>query len=142
MNVLIDTPIWSLALRRRPGQLGRQERRLVDAWAQTIRQRRAVLIGPVRQEILSGLADVAAFDRLCEYLRAFPDEPLSTDDYEQAARCHNACRAVGVAGSHVDFVICAVALRRSLAIFTTDRDFRRYSQHLPLKLVDPADSTA
>lgn len=142
MNVLIDTPIWSLALRRKAGQLGRGERRLVDTWARIIREGRVILIGPIRQEILSGLSDSVAFDRLREYLRAFEDEPLSTDDHEEAARCHNVCRAVGVAGSHVDFLLCAVALRRHLAIFTVDSDFQRYSQHLSVRLFEAASFNA
>ena len=93
-----------------------------------------LLIGPVRQEILSGVRDDSTFDRLREHLRAFDDEPLNFDDYEEAARCHNVCRRAGVAGSSVDFLLCAVALRRHAEIFTTDVDFRRYAEHLPLSL--------
>jgi predicted nucleic acid-binding protein len=134
VNVLVDTPIWSLALRRSPSRLNQDERRLVDNWAALIREGRTALIGPVRQEVLSGLADTAAFERLRVHLRAFEDEPLSSEDFEQAARCHNACRAAGVAGSSVDFLICAVAMRRSMAIFTTDADFSRFARQLPLRL--------
>jgi predicted nucleic acid-binding protein len=49
----------------------------------------------------------------------------------------NTCRAAGVAGSAIDFLICAVTRRRGLAIFTTDRDFSRYAAAVPVKLYVP-----
>jgi predicted nucleic acid-binding protein len=93
------------------------------------------LIGPVRQEVFSGIQEEAAFDKVCNRLRAFPDEPLDRSTWEEAARAHNACRAAGIAGSAVDFLICAAALRGNLALLTTDRDFSRYARILPLTLL-------
>jgi predicted nucleic acid-binding protein len=142
VTVLVDTPIWSLALRRRRNRLVAGERVLVEAWAELIRERRVMLIGPVRQEILSGLREKTVFDRLSGRLRAFEDEPLTVYDYEEAARCHNTCRRVGVAGSSVDFLLCAAALRRQLEIFTTDGDFARYAEHLPIHLHQPRSTSA
>jgi predicted nucleic acid-binding protein len=105
--------------------------------AELVEEGRVVLIGPIRQEILSGVADPRQFDRLRNHLRAFTDEPLVLRDYEEAARCHNDCRAAGVAGSPIDFLICAVARVRRLAIFTVDRDFQLYSKTLGLSLHKP-----
>lgn len=134
MKVLVDTPIWSLALRRRRTELPHKDRHLVAAWSRLIADNLVFLPGPVRQEILSGVRDAAVFDRLREYLRAFNDEPLTADDYEEAARCSNRCRAAGVSGSSVDFLLCAAAIRRGAAIFTTDQDFAHYARVLPLQL--------
>ena len=134
MRALIDTPIWSLAMRRRRTELSPKDRRLVAAWSRLIADNLIILPGPIRQEILSGVRDEAVFDRLCEYLRAFDDEPLTADDYEEAARCSNTCRAAGVSGSSVDFLLCAAAIRRGAVIFTTDKDFSHYARVLPLKL--------
>jgi predicted nucleic acid-binding protein len=134
MRVLVDTPIWSLALRRRPPELSSEEGGLVADWAKIIEKKRIVLIGPVRQELLSGVRAAAAFDRLRDHLRAFQDEPLTCADYEEAARCFNVCRGAGITGSNVDFLICAAAIRRHLEIFTMDTDFRRYAKHLPIRL--------
>jgi hypothetical protein len=64
----------------------------------------------------------------------FEDTPILTTDYEQAARFFNACRTRGVSGGGVDLLICAVAHRLGLAIFTTDPDFETYSRHVPVKL--------
>ena len=137
MSVLVDTPIWSFALRRRPGQLSLSESRLVAEWEKLIRDRQVALVGPIRQEVLSGIRDKKVFERLRSQLRAFPNEPLGAEDYEQAAACGNRCRGKGVAGSAVDFLLCAVALRRDLAIFTTDGDFTLYARHLPIRLHRP-----
>ena len=134
MRVIVDTPIWSLGLRRKRKHLAAAERSLVAAWTDLIKERRVLLIGPIRQEILSGVRDDSTFERLREHLRAFHDEPLTFHDYEEAARCHNVCRHAGVAGSSVDFLLCAVALRKHARIFTTDVDFTRYAEHLPLSL--------
>jgi hypothetical protein len=43
------------------------------------------MLGPIRQELLSGIKDKAQFELLREHLRAFPDLELDTDDYEAAA---------------------------------------------------------
>ena len=134
MRVLVDTPIWSLALRRTTSSLSPEQAAIVGAWAEIIRESRVVLIGSIRQEVLSGLRDAAVFDRLREHLRAFDDEPLTCEDYEEAARCFNVCRKAGIMGSTVDFLLCAVAVRRRLEIFTTDADFHNYAKHLAFRL--------
>lgn len=66
MIVLIDTTIWSLALRRRPQSLNDQERLLVEEWAGLVRSGEAVLIGPIRQEILSGIRFEKSFTAIQE----------------------------------------------------------------------------
>jgi hypothetical protein len=134
MNVLVDTPVWSLALRRKPSDLNPLERRLIEALAELIREGRVQLVGPVRQELLSGIREEAQFRRLRDYLRAFPEQVLAAEDYEEAAQMNDRCRNRGVAGSAVDFLICAAAQRRGWSILTTDRDFQNYAAVLPLRL--------
>lgn len=135
MKVLVDTSVWSLALRRRaPGHES------VDELRRLIAHGRAAMIGPIRQEILSGLRDGAAFSRLRDHLRAFPDEPVEAVDYERAAEHFNTCRTAGVQGSNTDFLLCAVAERHAMPILTTDVDFTRYASLLPIRLhrIQPA----
>jgi len=136
--VLVDTPIWSLVFRRQTGHLSADERRHVEEWMNLVRQRRVDLVGPVRQEVLSGIRDAQAFERLRLALRAFPEEGLTVEDFEEAARASNICRAAGIAGSTVDYLLCGVALRRKAAIYTVDQDFIGYSEHLPLRLHEPS----
>ena len=134
MTVLVDTTIWSLALRRRRDALTRDQVRLVDEWRALVLDGRAGIIGPVRQEVLSGVRSTEVFDRLRHHLAGFDCIEVGLDDYDQAARFYNTLRSSGVAGGGVDLLICAVASRAGVPIFTTDRDFRRYADHLPIRL--------
>ena len=132
MNVLVGTSVWSLALRR-SGDMDHPEAAELRALIADLAVR---IIGPIRQEILSGIKSGAQFDQLRETLRAFPDLPLNSQDYERAAEFFNTCRRQGVQGSNTDFLICAIAERNDLAIFTTDRDFENFRQYLPISLHD------
>jgi predicted nucleic acid-binding protein len=131
VNVLVDTCIWSLALRRNPpgAQLGH-----LEEFKELINEARVQIIGPVRQEILSGIKSERQFEQLREYLSAFPDREIITGDFEQAARFFNLARSKGIQGSNTDFLICAVAARNNLSIFTVDQDFLLFRTVLPLRL--------
>src|SRR5438046_7617591 len=113
MNLLVDTPVWSLALRRKHVDLSPREDKLTQALAELIRDGRAQLVGVVRQELLSGIREEDRFRKLRDYLRAFDDPRLELGDYEEAAQMHNRCRSRGIAGSAIDFLICAMASRRN-----------------------------
>jgi len=131
MKVLADTSVWSLALRRK------DKSEIVKHLTNLILESMIVMIGPVRQELLSGISDRAVFDNLKTKLQSFNDLPITTRDYETAADFFNICRKNGVQGSHIDFLICAAAYNNELLIFTTDQDFRHYAKHLPIKLLKP-----
>lgn len=134
MMALVDTSIWSMALRRSRQRLAPTESRHVTLLEELILEGRARLLGVVRQELLSGVRHPEQFARLREHLRAFPDVVLDREDYERAAEMNNTCRAQGVSGSAIDFLICAVAVGRGWAIHTSDRDFERCGRYLPITL--------
>jgi predicted nucleic acid-binding protein len=134
MMVLVDTSIWSMALRRSRQHLAPDESRHVALLEELVREGRAQLLGVVRQELLSGIRYPEQFDRLREHLHAFPDVALDREDYERAAEMNNTCRRQGVSGSDIDFLICSVGVSRGWAIQTSDRDFERYGGHLALTL--------
>ena len=136
MNVIVDTSVWSLALRRRRSPSAAEALEL----AELIREGRAEVLGPVRQELLSGVPDQRQYETLRDYLRAFPDVPLGSDDYEEAAAFFNRCRTKGVQGSNTDFLICAAAARRKLGILTTDAEFVHFAKLLPIHLHSPRSS--
>lgn len=137
MSVLVDTSVWSLALRRREAPLAESETRLVELLRRLVEEGRVLMIGPVRQELLSGIRRREQFESLRRRLRAFPDEALSPEDYEEAAAMGNRCRAGGLAVAAVDLLICAVTIRRQAALLTRDADFGRYAEILPLRLLEP-----
>jgi predicted nucleic acid-binding protein len=134
MKVLVDTSIWSLALRRRVGL----ENPLVQELRSLIAHGRVAIMGPIRQELLSGIRTAEAFERLRRHLGTFEDESLETADFERAAQHFNTCRTRGMQGSNTDFLICAAAERRKFSILTADEDFARFAKVLPIALYAPS----
>ena len=132
--VLVDTSVWSLALRRRPKDLSREQQLVVREWSELVREGRVQMIGPVRQELLSGLRHKQQFALLEQRLAAFSDTPIETADYVEAARLFNLLRDRGITGAPSDLLICAVAHRREWAIFALDEDFERYARVVPMRL--------
>ncbi|HNS40814.1 MAG: PIN domain-containing protein [Anaerolineae bacterium] len=136
MNVLVDTSVWSLAFRRSSVP----DEPAIQALRTLIEQSRAQLIGPIRQEILSGIREQAQYEALRDTLRSFPDLAVATADYERAAELFNLCRRQGLQGSNTDFLICAVAERLELSILTTDHDFQQFQAHIPVSLYAIGDA--
>ena len=134
MKVLVDTSIWSLAFRRKKGSKSLQNDLILNELKELIREARVTIIGPIRQEILSGISDKSQFQILKQKLLAFKDIVINQSDYELAAEYYNTCRKRGIQGSHVDFLICAIAYKNNLLIFTNDKDFDLYSKILNIKL--------
>ena len=134
MIVLVDTPVWWLALRRRPTNLSSQEQRLTAILAELVREGRIRLLGSTRQEVLSGIREQAAFNRIREALRAFEDVPVTSNDFEEAARISNECRRSGIASTSTDMLLCAVALSQNWQILTTDLDFPQYAKIVPIQM--------
>lgn len=137
MKILVDTSTWSLAFRRKKGTRDAWENKSLSEIIELIREGRAVIIGPIRQEILSGISEESQFEELREKLKVFEDMQLTVEDYELAAKFFNQCRRKGVQGSHIDFLICAAANRRNIPIFTMDQDFNLYSEHIDISLHSP-----
>jgi len=137
VNILVDTSVWSLAIRRSPDRLDGEQSRIKEEMEALVAEGRVEMIGPIRQELLSGIRQETQFQRVRGYLALFDDAVLTRADYEGAARIHNKCRTAGIAGSAVDFLICAVALRRNWEVFTLDKDFQQYARKIPLALYVP-----
>ncbi len=82
------------------------------------------------------------FEALQERLSSFRYLEILPGDYDQAARFFNLCRSHGITGSHIDMLICALAYRNGVPIFTTDGDFPDYARHLPIHLHVPVAEAA
>jgi predicted nucleic acid-binding protein len=130
LKVLVDTCIWSHALRSKNPEFEAQ----VKSLETLISDQRVLMIGPIRQEVLSGYSDPIKFEALKTRLSYFENTAVLDEDYINAAKFYNECRQKGIQGSHVDLLICTVAVRLSVPIFTTDKDFGFYQRHLPIKL--------
>jgi predicted nucleic acid-binding protein len=129
MKILVDTCVWSLVLRRK-----QPDERIRNELGKLILGHRVAMIGPIRQEILTGIPNKSQFQSLQSHLRAFDDVVLLRHHFEMAAELSNNCLVKGVQGSHTDFIICAVAKAEKMAIYTNDQDFARYSKIIGLSL--------
>ena len=138
MMIVVDTSVWPLALRRQRASTAAE----VVELAELIREGRATMLGPVRQELLSGILVQQQYETLRGHLRAFPDAALEAEDYEEEASFFNRCRAMGVQGSNTDFLIWAAAARRQMGIPTTDVDFAHFAKVLPIPLHSPRPAVA
>jgi len=136
MNVIVDTCVWSLAFRRKK-QVNDE---VIYQLQELIKESRVQMLGPIRQEILSGIPAIEQFNKLREYLAAFADHCLSNKDYEMAAELYNLCRKKGIQGSNTDFLICSIAMNYKMAIFTTDKDFTFFAKLFPIKLFNMKSS--
>lgn len=130
MKIVVDTCIWSHVLRHK-----NPDQELSKKLQDLINDARVSIIGPIRQELLSGVSNREQFNRLKERLSAFEDIPLETHHFVTAAEFTNICRKQGIQGSTIDFLICAVAHLENLMIFTLDKDFENYKKYLSIKLM-------
>jgi predicted nucleic acid-binding protein len=132
MMVLVDTSVWSLALRRQV--MAESDAGIAKDLAELIKELRVLIIGPIRQELLTGISEEAKFEELKTRLGIFIDTIMIPKDFEFAASLSNACRRQGIQGSHIDFMICAISIRTGSEIFTLDMDFEDYARFVPIKL--------
>ena len=132
-GIIVDTCMWSLALR---GKTPR-EKDVASELAKLIDENRAKIIGPIRQEVLSGYSKHSEYEKLKNKLQYFPNETILDSDYEAAAEYSNLCRKKRIQGSHVDFLICAVSTRLKMKVYSNDKDFSNYAKFLPTSLHTP-----
>ena len=128
--VIVDSDVWSEVFRSRAGKASKH----FDKLTKLIEDEDVVLLGAIRQEVLSGIKSKEQFDSIKKVLRSFLDVSLPEEIYEIAASFYNICRSNGVQGSHTDFLICACSVFYKLEILSNDRDYIHYSKHIPIKV--------
>ena len=129
MMVIVDSDVWSEAFRKNDSA-SETTKRLKEL----INNDKIIMIGPIRQEVLSGLKEEKRFSQIKECLRAFPNQVIDDSIYELAAAFFNICRSRGIQGSHTDFLVCACAVSWEVEIFSKDQDFLHYSKYIPIQL--------
>ena len=133
MRILVDTSVWSLALRRKKDANSKAADLLKD-YIETGEY--ICLIGIILQEILSGVASEELFGQLKDHLAAFPMVPVEREDYIGAARLRNDCKKKGVQIGTIDALIAAVCVKNELLLLSTDKDFQLIANNSQLKLID------
>lgn len=130
MNVLVDTSVWSIALRRDRPPPSRE----LEALRAAIEGGNVCLLGVILQEVLQGFPSLDRTRRLVEHLSSFPMLSMHRGDYIHAAEIRNGCRVKGLAISTIDAQIAAAAINHRCTLLTLDRDFAGVARHFPLRL--------
>ena len=134
MSLLVDTSVWSLALRRdRP-----TESPEVDAILRALAGPDIVMTtGLILQELLQGFVPDRARAQIIERFASMPLVEPDRNDYVAGAEVRNECRRAGVQLGTVDALIAQLAIRHGHTLLTTDRDFAHAAPHIGLSLWRP-----
>jgi predicted nucleic acid-binding protein len=130
VNLIVDTSVWSLLLRRQNHECNHPLVQKLKACLEL--QDGIFLIGPILQEILGGVRNEAQFYKLTEYFSVFPLLEIDRQDYVEASRLRSHCRSKGVQAGPADFLIATACIRWDYPLLTTDSDFTLIARHSPL----------
>ncbi len=131
MTLLVDTSVWSLALRRDSASSEPQVEALKDALAGADA---VVTTGLVLQELLQGFVGAKARTQIIDTFGALALVQPDRDDHIGAADIRNTCRRAGVQVGTVDALIAQLCIRHSLTLLSTDQDFLHAAKHTKLKV--------
>jgi predicted nucleic acid-binding protein len=129
VTVLVDTSVWSLALRRDAPTATAEVTHLGALLAGSDQ---VVTTGIVLQELLQGFTGPKARQQLIERFSAIPLLSPDRDDHIEAAEVRNLCRRRGVQLVTIDALIAQLCIRHELVLLTADNDFRHAAQYIPL----------
>lgn len=130
MNLVVDTSVWSLVLRR-PRVNGNDPH--VRAFRSHLESGDGLfVVGNILQELLDGLRSTKQFDRLLTLMDSYPLLDLDRQTYVAAARLQSVCRSKGVNAGPIDFLIAAACCQHGFPLLTADKDFVRIASHCEL----------
>ena len=138
MTLLVDTSVWSLALRRDPGSTEPEVQRLKDA---LLGGDVVVTTGLVLQELLQGFSGPKARAQIIERFAALPLLQPDREDHVLAAELQNTCRRAGIQVGTIDALLAQLCIRHDLTLLSTDRDFSLASRHCALRIWSPEAGT-
>jgi len=132
VRVLVDTSVWSLALRKR----GPADHPAVQKLTRLLDDGEGVVLTAILlQEILQAFPAESTFRRLVSYFEPFELLAANREEAVAAARLHRLCASRGIAASTADCAIAAVAMIADCPLLTTDRDFERIAEISALRLL-------
>ncbi len=131
MKLLVDTSVWSLALRRDTGA----DQPSVGFLRDELRHQSAIFTtGLVLQELLQGFNGPKARREILERFVLLPLITPQREDHIAAAELRNACRRRGLQIGTIDALLAELCIRYDLVMLSTDRDFERIADVTPLRL--------
>lgn len=134
MTLLVDTSVWSLALRRDGSTSAPEVRVLRDALAGSDA---VVTTGLVLQELLQGFSGPRAAAAIIDRFAALPLVAPDRSDHIGAAEVRDVCRQAGVQLGTIDALLIQLCGRHELTLLSTDNDFVHAARHVPFELWRP-----
>jgi predicted nucleic acid-binding protein len=131
MTLLVDTSVWSLALRRDVEQSAPEVVALCHALLGTDQ---VFTTGLVLQELLQGFAGPKDRAQLVDRLSALAFLQPVKEDHIEAAEVRNSCRRCGVQVGTIDALLIQLCRRYDLTLLTTDQDFHAATKHVEFRL--------
>jgi predicted nucleic acid-binding protein len=131
MSLLVDTSVWSLALRRDAPPDVPEVRALRDALAGG---EIVATTGVILQELLQGVVPERARTQIIETFTALEYLAPSREDHVAAAGVRNTLRSAGVPVGTTDALITHLAIAGGHTLLTADKDFQTASSHVSLRL--------
>jgi predicted nucleic acid-binding protein len=131
VSLLVDTSVWSLALRRdSPAPVP-----AVHALQSALSGGEIVVTtGLVMQELLQGFSGPRARLEIIQRFSALSFVAPDREDHVEAAELRNTCRRAGVQMGTIDALLAQLCLRHNLTLLTLDNDFTRAAKHCALRL--------
>jgi predicted nucleic acid-binding protein len=134
VNLMVDTSVWSLALRRDVASDDPTVERLEAALTSG---EGVFTTGLVLQELLQGFGGPRARDAIVARFEPLPLLMPDRADHVRAAERRNTCHRHGVQIGTVDALLAQLCLRHELTMLSTDRDFARMVEHTGLQVWSP-----
>lgn len=131
MTLLVDTSVWSLALRRDVEGTEPEAQKLRNA---LLGSELVVTTGLVLQELLQGFSGPRARAQIIERFAALPLLQPDGDDHIDAAALRNTCRQAGVQVGTIDALLAQLCVRHGVTLLTTDHDFARMAKYCKLRV--------
>jgi predicted nucleic acid-binding protein len=131
MALLVDTSVWSLALRR-DGEVDLPE---VSALKLALLQGGEIITtGFILQELLQGFLGPKVRTDIIDRFAAIPFISPARDDHIAAADLRNHCRRHGTQVGTIDAVLAYLAIKHDLTMLATDKDFKEIARHTKLQI--------
>jgi predicted nucleic acid-binding protein len=134
VTFLVDTSVWSLALRRDAPSSAPEAAALRDA---LLGAAQVVTTGLVLQELLQGFSGPKARAQLLDAFASLAFLQPDRQDHIDAAEVRNTCRRKGVQLGTIDALLAQLCIRHGLVLLTTDNDFVAAARHVKLNLWRP-----
>jgi len=133
VSLLVDTSVWSLAMRQDISPDNRHVQLLTSSIDSGVE---IYSTGIILQELLQGFTKPKSADLIIDRFAAIPMLIPETSDYIDAAKLRNQCRRKGVQIGTVDALIAQLSIRLQLSLLTADEDFSHMAGVVKLRLAE------